>query len=244
MNRAFIITLLTFVVSMACVVANAKTYRVTEIHGQVTVNGKTLVRGNTLTDESVLSSQRQSIVKVTDSKNSYSLKLKGSKTVKSLIESIPNKYEAAIEGIKSNLDKSNRNNIEYGMVTMGSEETGFDLHENEAFALCKEDSLGNLSVTFMRHGMDKPMKYNIDTYTFNQLLRMNIITAKGYDYAYTSTTIYNTLWKPMEKYLKEGDLFIYSITPYLSDIDMTKILVNNEKSMGEMFEMISLDGDE
>ena len=242
MKRNVIITLLAMVLSFTNAIAASKSYRITDIHGIVQSNGFILKRGNTITENDVLSAKRQSIIKVTDSRRSFTLKLQGELSVKQLIASIPNKYESAIDGIRRNLDKSSRRNVEYGMVTMAAEGLpAYDLRENEAVAICKEDSVGDLMVIFMRYGMEKPMMYKIASATYNYLLRMNIVTAKGYDYAYTSSSVYNVLWKPIEKYIQPNDILIYSITPYLSDIDMSKIKTNDDKTMGEIYQLFLID---
>ena len=221
MKRNVIITLLAMVLSFTNAIAASKSYRITDIHGIVQSNGFILKRGNTVTENDVLSAKRQSIIKVTDSRRSFTLKLQGELSVKQLIASIPNKYESAIDGIRRNLDKSSR--------------------RNEAVAICKEDSVGDLMVIFMRYGMEKPMMYKIASATYNYLLRMNIVTAKGYDYAYTSSSVYNVLWRPIEKYIQPNDILIYSITPYLSDIDMSKIKTNDDKTMGEIYQLFLID---
>ena len=242
MKRNVIITLLAMVLSFTNAIAASKSYRITDIHGIVQSNGFILKRGNTVTENDVLSAKRQSIIKVTDSRRSFTLKLQGELSVKQLIASIPNKYESAIDGIRRNLDKSSRRNVEYGMVTMAAEGLpAYDLRENEAVAICKEDSVGDLMVIFMRYGMEKPMMYKIASTTYNYLLRMNIVTAKGYDYAYTSSSVYNVLWRPIEKYIQPNDILIYSITPYLSDIDMSKIKTNDDKTMGEIYQLFLID---
>ena len=242
MKRNVIITLLAMVLSFTNAIAASKSYRITDIHGIVQSNGFILKRGNTVTENDVLSAKRQSIIKVTDSRRSFTLKLQGELSVKQLIASIPNKYESAIDGIRRNLDKSSRRNVEYGMVTMAAEGLpAYDLRENEAVAICKEDSVGDLMVIFMRYGMEKPMMYKIASATYHYLLRMNIVTAKGYDYAYTSSSVYNVLWRPIEKYIQPNDILIYSITPYLSDIDMSKIKTNDDKTMGEIYQLFLID---
>ena len=136
MKRNVIITLLAMVLSFTNAIAASKSYRITDIHGIVQSNGFILKRGNTVTENDVLSAKRQSIIKVTDSRRSFTLKLQGELSVKQLIASIPNKYESAIDGIRRNLDKSSRRNVEYGMVTMAAEGLpAYDLRENEAVAI-------------------------------------------------------------------------------------------------------------
>ena len=246
MKKSVILTLLALALTFTCAVAAPKNYRITDIHGIVLSNGFILKRGNSVAENDVLSAKRQSIIKVTDSKRSYTLKLQGEQSVKQLIASIPNKYESAIDGIRRNLDKGNRKNVEYGMVTMATEGedanmSPYDLRENEAVAICKEDSVGELMVIFMRYGMEKPMKYHIAPITYNYLLRMDIVTAKGFDYAYNTPSVYNELWKPIEWYVHKGDTLIFSIVPYLSDIDMGKIKVDDDTTMGDMFQLFQID---
>ena len=219
------------------------TYRVIEIRGTVQFKGKALRRGSSINDNDILYSSIKSIVKVTDGKRSYTLRVQGKMSVKELILNVPDVYEVAVNNIRRHDSNNMVKRIEYSMATMGREEMPLDLHENEAVALCKEDSTGNLTVTFMRFGMEKPLRYTVSQSAYNQLLRIDIITSKGHDYAYSSLSVYDALWKPIERYIKEGDIFIYSTPVFLSDIDMTLIPVSDKLRMGEVYEMISVDGE-
>ena len=203
MKQRLILTLMAVMLTITSAMA-AKVYRITDIHGEVKANGFILKRGNTLTEKDEVSARNASIIKITDNKTSYTLKVIGSgKTVKQLIAALPDKYESAVKGIRSNLNRTSAVKIEYGMVTMDAEVmSDYDIREGEAVAICKEDSMGNLRVLFMRYGMEKPLAYKIPAVSYNYLLRTNIISSKGSDFAYEYTAVYETLWKPLEKYLK------------------------------------------
>lgn len=243
MKRQFILTLMALMLSIGCATA-AKVYRITDIHGEVKANGFVLKRGNTLTEKDEISARNSSIIKITDNKNAYTLKVLGSgKTVKQLIAALPDKYESAVKGIRNNLARTATPKIEYGMVTMSREVmSGYDIREGEAVAICKEDSVGNLRVLFMRYDMEKPLAYMIPAVSYNYLLRTDIITTKGSDFAYEYTAVYDTLWKPLEKYLKPGDTLIYTMVPYLCDIDMSRIKVDENNRMGDLYNLFWLDG--
>lgn len=240
MKRLFLLSLFAILFSVAGTYAG-DIYRVIDIRGSVKFKGEALRNGSTLSGSDVLYSSIKSLIKVTDGKTSYTLQLYGKKTVGELISSVPDVYEVAIKNLRKQKDSGSGRNTEYSMVTMALEEMPIDLHENEAAALCKEDSLGNLKVTFMRFGMEKPLTYSIDMAGYNYLLRLDIITAKGNDHAYSSLDVFDILWKPMMKYLKEGDIFIYTIPLFLSDIDMTLIPVSSRNRMGQVLDMISID---
>lgn len=215
-------------------------YRVIEIRGTVKHNGTIMRRGYTLDDNDFISSTNKSIIKFTDEKRSYTAKLTGKRQIKKLIESIPDVFDVAVNNIRRQIASNINTRKEYSLITMGFEEVPMELQENEAVALCKEDSPGNLTVTFMHHGMDKPLRYKMDAETYNYLLRMNIITSKGCDYAYTSKEVYENLWKPIEQYMKEGDAFMYLVPIFLSDIDMTQLPVSDETVMGEKYDMTDM----
>lgn len=242
-RKLSILVILAAAVFAGCIIAAVKTYRVTEIYGKVLAKGMELKRGSTVTDNDILNSQQPAIIKVTGNNRSFTLKLKGTQPVKELISNTSGRYESTIQGMRDRISQNRLKTAEYGLTTMESEKMPYDLRENEAIALCKEDSLGNLSVTFLRHGMEKPLRYNIATVTYNYLLRMDIITAKGYDYAYTSTAVYDALWKPMEQYLTDGDTIIYSVVPYLTDIDMSQICTADGRKMCEHYEMVLIDNE-
>ena len=243
MKQRLILTLMAVMLTITCAMA-AKVYRITDIHGEVKANGFILKRGNTLTEKDEVSARNASIIKITDNKTSYTLKVIGSgKTVKQLIAALPDKYESAVKGIRSNLNRTSAVKIEYGMVTMDAEVmSDYDIREGEAVAICKEDSMGNLRVLFMRYGMETPLAYKIPAVSYNYLLRTNIISSKGSDFAYEYTAVYETLWKPLEKYLKPGDTLIYTMVPYLADIDMSRIKVDEKNRMGDIYNLFWLDG--
>ena len=77
MKRQFILTLMALMLSIGCATA-AKVYRITDIHGEVKANGFVLKRGNTLTEKDEISARNSSIIKITDNKNAYTLKVLGS----------------------------------------------------------------------------------------------------------------------------------------------------------------------
>lgn len=247
MKRHLILTFMAIALLFSCAMA-AKVFRITDIHGEVKANGFILKRGNTVAEKDEISARNTSIIKITDNKTSYTLKVTGSgKTVKQLIAALPDKYESAVNGIRRNLNRTTLKKEEYGMVTMASESianevvSNYDIHDNEAIVICKEDSLGNLRVIFMRYGMTEPLAYKIPTASYNYLLRTDIISSKGSNFAYEYTAVYETLWKPLEKYIKPGDTVIYSLVPYLSDIDMSRIKVDDNTRMGDLYDLFWLE---
>ena len=215
-------------------------YRVMEVLGTAKTNGKVISKGNKLSCNDIVSTNNKCVLKLTDGKNSYTVKFNNSKKVKELIENIPDVYEIAVNNIRKQIDSNTNSQQECSLVTMGCEEVPVELQENEAVALCKEDSVGNLTVTFMHHGMDKPIRYVMNADAYNYLLKMDIITAKGADFAYTSTSLFNSLWKPIEQYMSEGDVLMYIMPIFLSDIDMKLIPISEDKRMGDVFDMIDM----
>lgn len=223
-----------------------ETYNVIDVKGTIIVNNGTslLTKGQTVADEDVLSSDRESMLKIDKNSKALTLRLTGKSTVKELIDKIPNKYVNVISNIQKNLKKAKRSNRDiYGVVTMALEEQdSISLEENEGFVLCEEDSVGNLNVIFLRHGMEKPHMYTLNASDYIYLLKMAIITAQGYDYAYKPETssIYNILWKPLEKYFKPGDIILMSVPECLSVFVMEEIPLNNELRMEDVFNIYNM----
>ncbi len=241
MKQRLILSIMAIALTLCC--ASAKSYKITSVKGEVKTNGYVLKRGNTLNDTDKLDSSRPSVLQITDTKTSYTLTVRGAgKSVKELIAAMPSKYGAAARSIQKNLSRTVTSSIEYGMVTMAQQiKDELEMEDGEAVAMCKEDSLGNLVVTFIRYGMEKPIKYKVPAESYNYLLRTDIITAKGSDFAYTTTAVFNTLWKPLEKYLQPDDILYYTMVPYLVDIDMSRIKADDNTTMGERYELIGLD---
>lgn len=242
MKQRFILTIMA--IALAVCSASAKIYKITEVKGEVKANGYVLKRGNTIKDTDQLEASRPSEIQLTDTKTSFTLTVRGSgKTVKQLIAALPGKYGAAARSLQKNLSRTAvAPNIEYGMVTMAHEiQSEFGLEDGEAVAMCKEDSLGNLVVTFIRFGMEKPIRYKVQAQSYNYLLRANIITSKGSDFAYSTTAVFDTLWKPLEQYLQPDDILYYTMVPYLADIDMSRIKADSGATMGDLYILIALD---
>lgn len=223
--------------SFACYAVN-DVYKVLDVRGSVIVNSKTaLAKGQTLTGSDVLLSDRLSIIKINKEKKALTLRVNGKHTVQELIDKIPNKYETAISALQNSLKKAKKANVVYGVVTMANEFDSMELAENEAYVHCEEDSIGNLNVVFMRQGMEKPQMYTIDAVSYIYLLKMAILSAQGYNYAYDAETsaIYAVLWKPLEKFFKPGDTILMSVPECLSVFDMNEIPLNSELKMQDIY---------
>lgn len=214
-------------------------YKVLDVKGSIIVNDSriALAKGQTLNGSDVLLSDRMSILKLSKDKKALTLRVNGKHTVQELIDKIPNKYETAISALQKSLKKAKKANVVYGVVTMANEFDNFELNENEAYVHCQEDSLGNLNVAFMRHGMEKPQMYTLDANAYIYLLKMAILSAQGYTYAYEAETsyIYAILWKPLEKFFKPGDTVLMSLPESLSVFDMNEIPLNNELKMSDIY---------
>lgn len=228
-------------------VANAENfYNVIDVKGSIIVNdGATLLtKGQKVQDDDVLFSDRESMLKIDKNSKALTLRLTGKSTVKALIDKIPNKYVNVISNIQKNLKKAKRAHRDiYGVVTMAVEQyDSISLAENEGFVFCEEDSVGNLNVIFMRHGMEKPQMYTLAAVDYIYLLKMAIITAQGYDYAYKSETsdIYAVLWKPLEKFFKPGDTLLMSVPESLSEFVMDEIPLNGDLRMADVFNIYNL----
>ncbi len=237
---ALVVTVCTII----CIAVN-KDYKVLDIRGSIIVdNTKTeLAKGQTIKGGDILIADRQSYMKVHDTKRSYTLRVSGKHSVKELIDNMPSKYKSAISNIKDNLLKAKKTNIVYGVVTMNLEMDGFELEENEAFVLCKEDSLGNLAVAFMRSGMETPMMYTLNPQSYIYLLKMSLLTVQGYEYAYEleNSAIYDVLWKPLEKYFQPGDIVMFSLPESLAHITMEDIPVDETRNLSDLYELYQLD---
>lgn len=227
--------------------ATNEVYKVLDVKGSIIVNDSriALAKGQTVANSDILLSDRLSILKLSKDKKALTLRVNGKHTVQELIDKIPNKYETAISALQKSLKKAKKANVVYGVVTMTNEFDNFELNENEAYVNCVEDSLGNLNVAFMRHGMDKPQMYTLDANAYIYLLKMAIVSAQGYNYAYDAETsyIYAVLWKPLEKFLKPGDTLLMSIPESLAVIDMNEIPLNNEIKMGDIYDIYDMNGD-
>ena len=233
-------TLGTFAINAATAV-----YQVIDVKGSIIVNDNAslLQKGHTVQDEDILFSDRESMLKIDRNSKALTLRLTGKKTVKELIDNVPNKYVNVISNIQKNLQKAKRSNRDiYGVVTMEVEYDSLALAENEGFVFCEEDSVGNLNVIFMRHGMEKPQMYLVDAPSYIYLLKMAIISAQGYNYAYEAKTsyIYAVLWKPLEKFFKPGDTILMSIPQCLSVFDMDEIPLNEDLKMADIFNIYDI----
>lgn len=223
-----------------------ETYNVIDVKGSIIVNDGTnlLTKGDTVKDEDVLSSDRESMLKIDKNSKALTLRITGKNTVKELIEKIPNKYVNVISNIQKNLKKAKRTNRDiYGVVTMAIEEyDSIALEENEGYVYCEEDSVGNLNVIFLRHGMEKPHMYTLCASDYIYLLKMAIISAQGYDYAYNPETssIYAVLWKPLEKFFKPGDTILMSVPECLSVFVMDEIPLNKDLRMEDVFNIYNM----
>ncbi len=220
-------------------------YNVIDVKGTIIVNDGTdiLEKGQTVNDEDILFSDRESMLKIDKNSKALTLRLTGKNTVKELIDKIPNKYVNVISNIQKNLQKAKRTHRDiYGVVTMSAEYDSLTLAENEGFVFCEEDSIGNLNVIFLRHGMDKPQMYTLNASDYIYLLKMAVITAQGFDYAYNPETssIYAVLWKPLEKFFKPGDTMLISVPECLSIFVMDEIPLNNDLRMEDVFNIYNL----
>lgn len=246
MKRRVTFLLAAFAVAIGtiCIAVN-KDYKVLDIRGSIIVDNtkEALTKGQTIKGGDVLIADRQSYMKVHDTKRSYTLRVSGKHSVKELIDNMPNKYKTAISNIKDNLLKAQKTTVVYGVVTMDFEMDGFDLADNEGFVFCKEDSLGNLAVAFMRSGMQSPMMYTLSPQSYIYLLKMSILTVQGYDYAYEpeNSVIYDVFWKPLEKYFQPGDIVMFSLPESLAHISMEDIPVDDTHTLSDLYELYQLD---
>ncbi|MBQ1986748.1 MAG: hypothetical protein II235_01270 [Muribaculaceae bacterium] len=250
MKRKLSLLLAAFAVSIGstlCYAAN-EVYKVLDVRGSVIVNDNmiALAKGQTLKGSDVLLSDRLSIVKLSKETKALTLRVNGKHTVQELIDKIPNKYETAISVLQKSLKKAKKANVVYGVVTMANEFDNFELNENEAYVHCQEDTLGNLNVAFMRHGMEKPQMYTLDANAYIYLLKMAILSAQGYNYAYEAETsyIYQILWKPLEKFFKPGDTILISLPESLSVFDMNEIPLNSELKMSDVYVIYDMNATE
>lgn len=222
-----------------------KGYEVLNVWGTIIINdgNSMLTKGQIVSDDDQLFSDRESRFKIKKESKALTLRLTGKSSVKELIEKVPNKYENVITNIQKNLRKARRANHDvYGVVTMETELDSLELSENEGFVLCEEDSIGNLNVIFIRHGMEQPQMYTLDANMYIYLLKMAIITAQGYDYAYNAETssIYAVLWKPLEKFFKPGDTILMQIPESLSVFVMDEIPLNSDLRMQDVYNIFNM----
>lgn len=219
---------------------DSKKYKVIEVKGKITINDEssTIVKGNIVRDNDVLYSKKESMLKINKDSKALTLRIEGESTVKELIDKVPNKYVNAISNIRSNLKKQRQENPHvYGVVTMNVEHDSIDIHNNEGYVFCKEDSIGNLHVIFFRYGMNEPQMFTLTVSEYVYLLKMAVMTAQGYDYAYNYDTsnIYSILFKPLEAYFKVGDTIIISLPASLSVFELDDLPLNDNLLMKDIF---------
>lgn len=222
---------------------NVGNYIVSYIKGTVLLDNKILAKDDSIKSSDVLLSDRESVVRLNKNKKIYTLRVNGENTVQTLIDKIPERYLNTINSLRENVKRTNRANIAYGPVTNSIEFDKIEFEENEAYVCCKEDSLGNLNVIFMRYGMETPMMYTINATSHIYLLQMAILTAQGYDFAYEheNSYIYEILWMPLEKYFQPGDIVYMVLPDSLSVFDMDEIPIDDEYKMVDLYEIYTID---
>lgn len=202
-------------------------------------NNKVLAKGDTLVESDILNASQESFIRLNKDNKIFSLRVNGKNSVQTFIDKIPEKYKKTINNLHNIIKKANKADIAFGAVTMSKEFTNIEFAEKEAYVCCKEDSLGNLNVIFMRHGMEMPMMYTLDATSHIYLLQMAVLDAQGYQYAYEleNSYIYDILWKPLESFFKTGDIIYLVLPESLSVFEMENIPINEEQNISDIYDI-------